>query len=141
MRVWPSIIPDTHISDTHTAMHIVKIATVILIAANSVFSFAGEVTNKLGITMVDIPAGSFMMGTSATGACNVTNDLGDCSFLQLEVREDEKPRHLRKIRKFQMGKTEVTLGQFRKFIFAAKRSDCCRRPKTEPLIEVVPIQN
>lgn len=101
----------------------IKTATLILLAASSVFSIAGEITNKLGITMVDIPAGSFLMGSSMTGTCNATNDVGGCSFLEVEVREDEKPRHLRKIRKFQMGKTEVTVGQFRRFIAGAKRPD------------------
>jgi formylglycine-generating enzyme required for sulfatase activity len=57
--------------------------------------------NKLGIEFVYIPAGEFIMG-SDTGA------------------DDQKPAHKVKISKpFYLGKYEVTVGQFRKFVEAA----------------------
>lgn len=96
---------------------------------------AGEVTNKIGITMVDIPAGSFLMG-----ACNVSASMqeenkkraflgqellrADCTASDsYRAHDDETPQHRVSIRAFQMGKTEVTLGQFKKFIAAAGRRD------------------
>jgi len=104
------------------------------VAATSLVAHAGETTNKIGITMVDIPAGSFMMGS-----CKVTSSMteenkkrsflgqaplaADCSSSDPEADDNETPQHRVSIRKFQMGKTEVTLGQFKQYITAANRSD------------------
>jgi formylglycine-generating enzyme required for sulfatase activity len=95
---------------------------------------AGETTNKIGITMVDIPAGSFIMGS-----CKLTSDmekenkkrafLGQalltpgCDNPDPDAWDDETPQRRVSIRAFQMSKTEVTLGQFKQFIAAAGRTD------------------
>lgn len=95
---------------------------------------AGETTNSIGITMVDIPAGSFLMGS-----CKITSSMteenkkrsflgqapliADCSNSDSDAQDRETPQHRVSIRKFQMGKTEVTLGQFKQYIAAAGRSD------------------
>ena len=56
-------------------------------------------TNKLGMEFVYIPAGEFMMGSNAA--------------------DDQKPAHKVQISKpFYLGKYEVTVGQFRKFVEA-----------------------
>jgi formylglycine-generating enzyme required for sulfatase activity len=89
---------------------------------------------KIGITLVDIPAGSFMMGS-----CTVTSSMtkenkkraflgqapltANCSSADSDASDDETPQHRVSIRRFQMGKTEVTLGQFKQYIAAANRSD------------------
>ncbi len=57
-----------------------------------------EQHNLAGV-MVKIPGGSFLMGT-------------------LEGRKDEKPQHIVTIPSFEIGKYEVTVGQFKKFIEA-----------------------
>ena len=95
---------------------------------------AGETTNRIGITMVSIPAGSFLMGS-----CKVTSHMQEenkkraflgqaplsagCESADADADDSETPQHRVSVRAFQMGKTEVTLGQFKKFIAAAGRSD------------------
>ena len=95
---------------------------------------AGETTNKIGITMVDIPAGSFLMGScKVTSAMEEENKkrrfLGqsavsaNCSNTDPDAGDSEAPQHRVSIKKFQMGETEVTLGQFKRYIAAADRTD------------------
>ncbi len=67
-----------------------------------------ETTNRIGITMVDIPAGSFLMGSDSFDA---------------NADGDETPQHRVNIRSFQIGKTEVTVKQFKAFIKSAGRTD------------------
>lgn len=104
------------------------------IVATSSISYAAETTNKIGITMVDIPAGSFLMGS-----CTVTADMqeqnkkraflgqaplnANCDGYDSNASDEEAPQHRVAIRAFKMGKTEVTLGQFKKFIAGADRAD------------------
>lgn len=101
---------------------------------------AGKTTNKYGITMVDIPAGSFLMGSckmtdgeakhleeenkkrAFLGKASLSVNLG-CSLTDSDADDWETPQHRVSIKKFQMGKTEVTLGQFKQFIAAAGRDD------------------
>lgn len=78
--------------------------------------------NFAGMIFVDIPAGSFMMG-----ACPADDDTGAASHphctLNLDADADdvEVPPHPVRIARFQIGKHEVTLGQFRQFL--QQRSD------------------
>ena len=65
--------------------------------------------SQIGMEMVDIPAGSFLMGS-----CRSTRD--GCGEEDLKASKDETPQHRVSIKAFQMGKTPVTLGQFKKFI-------------------------
>lgn len=59
------------------------------------------ITNSVGMELVWIPPGQFMMGSSSSAT----------------VREsDETPQHRIHIRGFWMGRTEVTVGQFTTFI-------------------------
>ena len=51
--------------------------------------------------MLDIPAGTFRMGDAADGG-----------------NDDEKPVHSVSVRTFRMGRTKVTVGQFRRFVEA-----------------------
>lgn len=104
------------------------------LALTATLAQAGETTNRIGITMVDIPAGSFLMGS-----CKHTDSMkeenrkraflgqapltANCSNADPDASDNEAPQHRVSIRAFQMGKTEVTLGQFKKFIAAAGRSD------------------
>jgi formylglycine-generating enzyme required for sulfatase activity len=94
---------------------------------------AGEITNKIGITMVDIPGGSFLMGS-----CMITDAMqeenkkrafigqalltANCTNSDSDAKNWETPQHRVTIRAFQMSKTEVTLGQFKQFIAATGRT-------------------
>jgi formylglycine-generating enzyme len=62
----------------------------------------GQITNSIGMNLVLIPAGEFMMGSPD----------GDG-----QGESDEKPQHqVRITRPFYLGTTEVTRGQFRRFV-------------------------
>ena len=73
-------------------------------------------TNSLGMQMLRIPAGAFMMGSDEPIAqLQQTYPLAE--RLRLENLLDEAPRHLVRItRPFYMAATEVTVGQFRQFV-------------------------
>lgn len=54
--------------------------------------------------MIDIPAGSFLMGSPS--------NQNACSREKLDDRDDEKPQHTVKIKEFSLGKFEVTQAQW-----------------------------
>jgi formylglycine-generating enzyme required for sulfatase activity len=61
----------------------------------------GQITNSIGMKLVLIPAGSFQMGSPDEDK---------------DAEGDEKPRHEVRISAFYLGVTEVTRGQFRRFV-------------------------
>lgn len=67
---------------------------------------AAQWRNTLGLPLTNIPAGHFIMGNSGP-----------------EVETSETPAHRVDVPAFQMGTTEVTLGQFKRFIHATQRHD------------------
>ena len=63
-----------------------------------------EVTNSIGMKLVLIPSGEFIMGSPDSDK---------------EAQADEKPQHpVRITRPFYLGATEVTVGQFRRVVDA-----------------------
>jgi formylglycine-generating enzyme required for sulfatase activity len=61
-----------------------------------------EITNSIGMKLVRIPAGTFLMGSPEDDT---------------DALDNEKPRHAVKITQdFYLGKYEVTRGQFRRFV-------------------------
>ena len=77
------------------------------------------ITNSIGMKLVKIPAGEFLMGNPES-----TADLAQ-GFPNYEAERmespDEKPQHKVRITKpFYLGQTEVTLAQFQKFVDTAK---------------------
>lgn len=113
-----------------------------VLALSAALAQAGETTNSVGITMVDVPAGSFVMGsctrielTSAevleniwrtlTGRARIKPEGQDClaGAQDKDAAMTELPQHRVSVRSFQMGKTEVTLGQFKQFISSEGRKD------------------
>ena len=60
------------------------------------------ITNSIGMKLVLIPAGEFLMGSPDSDK---------------DAADDEKPQHrVRITRPFYLGATEVTVGQFRRFV-------------------------
>lgn len=91
---------------------------------------AAEFSNFADMKFVDVPAGSFQMGS-----CKVTSEtqkenkkrafLGlpllstGCSEHNPRANDNETPQHMVTISSFQMGKTLVTLGQFKRYVTAS----------------------
>ena len=74
--------------------------------------------NSLGMDFVRIPAGSFAMG-SAEDPEALARDFPLLERRRFELLSDEAPVHQVRIsRAFYMGRHEVTVGQFRRFIEA-----------------------
>lgn len=110
------------------------LAALCLTVANPVQAQLRETTNRIGITMVSLPSGSFQMGS-----CKVTGDMveenkkraflgqpalsANCAGSDPKASDNEAPQHTVRVPAFQLGKTEVTLGQFKQFIAAAGRTD------------------
>ncbi|MBI5571637.1 MAG: SUMF1/EgtB/PvdO family nonheme iron enzyme [Desulfomonile tiedjei] len=70
--------------------------------------------NGLGMQMVRIPAGAFVMGSTETDISRTMNELVPGQPIDLS---NEHPLHkVRITRPFLMSATEVTVGQFRKFV-------------------------
>ncbi|MGH8581487.1 MAG: formylglycine-generating enzyme family protein [Gammaproteobacteria bacterium] len=79
-------------------------------AAEELRSAASKVSALTG-EFVDIPGGTFQMGCSPGD--------GDCDDERPVYTVSERPVHTVSINPFRMGKYEVTLGQFRRFVEAA----------------------
>ncbi|MBC7817344.1 MAG: SUMF1/EgtB/PvdO family nonheme iron enzyme [Planctomycetaceae bacterium] len=81
-----------------------------------------ETTNSVGAKLILIPPGEFLMGTSdeqmaAAVLDSVERERGQ--DVANAIRINERPQHRVVITKpFQLGATEVTVGQFRKFVEA-----------------------
>ena len=76
--------------------------------------------NSIGMAMVRIPAGEFLMG-SAEPIAHMEKDFPLMEKQRLEDLRDEAPVHrVRITRDFYLGQTEVTIGQFRKFLQGSK---------------------
>ena len=76
-------------------------------------------TNSLGMPFVRVPAGSFRMGSDeSVDALAAAYPLMERQ--RFELLSDEAPVHTVRIRRaFYLGQTEVTVGQFRRFIEAS----------------------
>jgi sulfatase modifying factor 1 len=76
----------------------------------------GTTTNSLGMQLVELPAGEFMMGEEDY---KVVNRNHRTSVQVGQGFEDDRPAlPVRLTRPFAIGATEVTVGQFRKFVDA-----------------------
>lgn len=95
-------------------------AVVLVISLTAGIAHAGDFSNFLGMKFTDIPAGSFQMG-SCLASVSMEEDKRRAStgcVGDLDALINEIPQHRVGIQGFQMGKTEVTLGQFKRYIIA-----------------------
>jgi sulfatase modifying factor 1 len=86
---------------------------------NPTGSAVSTVSNSLGLTLVKVPAGEFLMGSdeSADSQARAFPALPSRRFERLD---DEKPLHRVRIsRAFWMSRHEMTVGQFRRFVEAS----------------------
>lgn len=104
-------------------------ATAIVLFLFNSYVLAGEYTNFIGMKFVDIPAGSYLMGS-----CKVTKEMrkedrkrvflglpplaANCEIDSKNVNDNEIPQHTVSIRAFRMGATPVTLGQYKQYLAA-----------------------
>jgi formylglycine-generating enzyme required for sulfatase activity len=84
-----------------------------------------ETTNLLGMTLVLIPPGEFRMGSSADQTAAALEQLRTVPRVASgeadRIRNEEQPQHRVVLtRPIRIGRTEVTLGQFRRFVDDAK---------------------
>ncbi|MBL8827883.1 MAG: formylglycine-generating enzyme family protein [Planctomycetaceae bacterium] len=85
-----------------------------------------EQTNSLGMKLVLIPPGEFLMGGSpetlaATAAWADTKRQAPSGAERRRIEVDEQPQHrVRITQPFRIGATEVTIGQFRRFVEATR---------------------
>jgi formylglycine-generating enzyme required for sulfatase activity len=78
-----------------------------------------RITNTLGMVMVRVPAGEFDMGAPVPDA-TWRNRFPSIDAQRLASLTDEQPVHrVRITRDFYLGRTEVTVGQFRRFLEAS----------------------
>jgi formylglycine-generating enzyme required for sulfatase activity len=90
--------------DLHDAVDTYAVALKLQEQAAEKYSLPLEMTNQTGMMLRLIPPGEFLMGTTDE---------------EIYATPEEKPQHLvRLTRPFYMGTTEVTVGQFRKFVEA-----------------------
>lgn len=95
------------------------VAIVIYVAATTALAATIQRTNSLGMSLVLVPAGEFMMGSdeSPDAFAAAFPQYERARFLKLS---DEGPVHKVHItRDFYLGATEVTVGQFRRFLEAS----------------------
>ncbi len=84
---------------------------------------AGEFSSFIGMKFADIAAGSFQMGSCQASRKASAPPAASCSEGDLDALINEVPQHRVSVPGFQMSKTEVTLGQFKRFIIATGRTD------------------
>jgi formylglycine-generating enzyme len=98
---------------------LVAILLLNLCACASTKAPSATLTNSLGMTLVRIPAGEFLMGSDESIE-SLQKDFPLMERQRLEDLRDEAPVHrVRITQDFYMGQTEVTVGQFRQFLAAS----------------------
>jgi eukaryotic-like serine/threonine-protein kinase len=101
-------------------------AALLLFLVSSMHSLPAEnrrstITNSTGMTLVWIPAGNFMMGSSSGESEVMLQQMkqkGVHTWYQASPPSEAPPHRVKISRPFYMGMYEVTLGQFRKFVDA-----------------------
>ncbi len=118
----------------HRPPSYLSISLVAILYLTTGFAYADEFSSFIGMKFINIPAGSFQMGSCQVASAMTQNNrkralLGqeplttNCPGADLDALINEVPQHRVSVPSFQMSKTEVTLGQFKRFIIATGRTD------------------
>ncbi|MEQ6341534.1 MAG: formylglycine-generating enzyme family protein [Gammaproteobacteria bacterium] len=114
----------------HLPTRLGNIVATLCLSLVASFAHAGEFSSFIDLKFTDIPTGSFQMGScqAATRPGGGGKKLSQtppagCSAVDLDALINEGPQHRVSIPGFQMSKTEVTLGQFKRFIIATGRTE------------------
>lgn len=107
---------------------------IVLLVGTGNAAVAGQYTNFLGMQLVDIPAGSFEMGS-----CKISRGIEKenrkreflglstvkpaCGKLDENVNDNEVPRHTVRISAFRLAATPVTAGQYKTYLKAIGEMD------------------
>ncbi|WP_238944761.1 formylglycine-generating enzyme family protein [Allofranklinella schreckenbergeri] len=93
-----------------------------LAAAATLLPAAAQAQN---IPMVRIPAGRFVMGSCLPPSekDRFMGKTASCGAYDADAYSEEGPQRTVHVKAFELGKTEVTLGQFKQYIRAAGRED------------------
>ena len=75
-----------------------------------------DLGNGVGLELVYIPPGKFMMGSTAAEKEWATGIEGGAKPGTVREKYEGEPRPMRVSKGFWMGRTEVTMGQFRRFV-------------------------
>lgn len=100
--------------------------TAVFAALLPLTAVASEQRSGSGIVMVDIPAGSFVMGSCVPPRrlpVRMQAETPACSPVDGEAYHTEGPPHQVEVAAFQLAKTPVTLKQFERFIREKRRDD------------------
>lgn len=85
---------------------------------------AAEIRNSLDVVMVLIPPGEYQMGSSdaeVAAAMQMAESVKADKRTRNRIESAERPPHrVRLTRPFLLGKTEITIGQFREFVSATR---------------------
>ena len=105
---------------------LVNLRAIVLSCAGLMMALAGQaqqVTNRnlLGIAMVSVPAGSFIMGSCLARSQRDVFLGRACANPDHDARMNETPQRTVMVKPFQLSKTEVTLRHFKQFIVATGR--------------------
>jgi formylglycine-generating enzyme required for sulfatase activity len=83
--------------------------------------FGGDFTNSIGMKFVEIPSGSYMMGTATPSTADCPkdnpfthqNEHQECVDKRIgDISQEETPQHRVHVKSFYMATTEVTQGQW-----------------------------
>lgn len=116
---------------------LLSVPALLLAASASNITSAQEFTNHIGMIFVNIPAGSFYMGSCKQSDANTEENkkrafLGQpllgvvCpsgAAIDPDATVHETPQHRVQVGAFQLGKFEVTLKSFKQFIAATGKTD------------------
>jgi len=99
------------------------VAAALCLSLASGLAQAEEFTNFNSMAFVDVPAGNFKMGSCKGALPGEPLPPNGCAGGELDVPFNEVPQHQVTVQGFQIGKTEVTLAQFKRYIIATDRNE------------------